>query len=142
MSSRAEASANRTHVLQVRVYYEDTDAGGVVYYANYLKMAERARTEMLRSGGLEHGRLLAECGVAFAVRRCEVEYLKPARLDDALEVQSRVVQVGRASIWLDQSVRRGETELARLKVQLACVTCGGRAARLPAPVIAALRPFS
>jgi acyl-CoA thioester hydrolase len=142
MSSSAAGSADRTHVFQVRVYYEDTDAGGVVYYANYLKMAERARTEMLRTGGLEHGRLLAEHGVSFAVRRCEADYRRPARLDDVLDVETRVAEAGGASVWLDQVVRRGTTELVRLKVQLACVARDGRPARFPPPILAALRPFS
>ena len=73
-------SRGRAHVFPVRVYYEDTDAGGVVYYANYLKMAERARTEMLRDSGQEHGRLLAEHGVMFAVRRGEADYLRKGAL--------------------------------------------------------------
>jgi acyl-CoA thioester hydrolase len=134
--------SGRAHVFPVRVYYEDTDSGGVVYYANYLKMAERARTEMMRGCGLEHGRLLADYGALFAVRRCEVEYLRPARLDDALEVHSSIAEARRASFWLDQTVRRDGVDLVRLKVQLVCVSREGRAVGLPPPIIAALRPFS
>jgi acyl-CoA thioester hydrolase len=133
---------DETHVFPVRIYYEDTDAGGVVYHANYLKMAERARTEMLRAGGMDHTRLANDHGVAVVVRRCEADYLEPARLDDALEVRTRIAEIRHASVWLEQVVRRGEAELVRLKVQLVCVTPGGAVARFPAPVVAALRPFS
>lgn len=135
-------STEMTHVFPIRVYYEDTDAGGVVYHANYLKMAERGRTEMLRAGGLDHTRLRAEHGVMFAVRRCEIDYMKPARLDDALEVRTRIAEIRHASVWVEQIIHRGEAELVRMKVQLVCVTPGGSAARFPAPLIAALRPFS
>src|SRR5262249_19258454 len=92
------------HVFPVRVYYEDTDAAGIVYYANYLKFAERARTEMLRAHGFEHGGIGA--GLAFAVRSCAVDYLRPARLDDALEVRTRITRVGGASLEADQDICR------------------------------------
>ena len=77
--------ADGVHVFPVRVYYEDTDAGGIVYYANYLKFAERARTELLRIAGITHSDLMAESGVAFAVRHCAADFIKPARLDDPLD---------------------------------------------------------
>ncbi|BBK34346.1 acyl-CoA thioester hydrolase [Stella humosa] len=128
------------HAFPLRVYYEDTDAAGIVYYANYLRFAERARTEMMRAAGTEHGRLMGEAGVLWAVRRCTADYLSPARLDDRLEVVSTVVDVGAARLDLMQAVwRRADgtppEELARLSVRLACIDrVHGRATRLP-PVL-------
>ena len=84
-----------THVFAVRVYYEDTDAGGVVYHANYLRFAERARSEMLRALGIPHTQMLRDDGLAWTVSRCEVDFVRPARLDDALEVYSRLLEIGR-----------------------------------------------
>lgn len=133
---------NGTHVFPVRVYYEDTDNGGVVYYANYLKFAERARTEMLRAAGLEHGPLMDRDGIAFAVQRCEIEYLAPARLDDMLEVHTGNLEIGGASLWADQVVKRGGDELVRMRLRLACVSPSGRPARLPEELRAALRPLA
>jgi len=125
--------AGSVHVLPLRVYYEDTDAAGIVYYANYLKFAERARTEMMRAAGTGHRRLMDEAGVLWAVRRCTADYLSPARLDDAIEVVSRIVGVGAARLDLDQTVRRDGADLARLSVRLACIDrTHGRATRLPA----------
>jgi acyl-CoA thioester hydrolase len=128
------------HIWPVRVYFEDTDVGGVVYYANYLRFAERARTEMLRCLGVPHSEMMARDGLVFAVRRCEVDYFRPARLDDALEVRTRPVEIGAASLWLDQQVMRDGDELARLRVCLACITDSGRPARLPPRLRSALRP--
>ena len=85
------------HVFFVRVYYEDTDAGGVVYHSNYLRFAERARTEFLREAGIDHITQMAENGLMFAVRRCEAEYVKPAQLDDALEIRTRCLEATGAS---------------------------------------------
>lgn len=126
------------HVLPVRVYYEDTDAAGVVYYANYLKFAERARTEFLRAIGHDHVGMLRDHGLAFMVRRCVIDYLKPARLDDHLEVRLYVGTVGGATIDLVQTVERAATLLASLDVRLACVSPDGRPQRLPRPVRAAI----
>ncbi len=96
----------------VRIYYEDTDSGGVVYYANYLKYMERARTEWLRSLGFEQDRLVEEEGVIFAVRSVTMDYNLPARFNDRLEVTTRLERLGRASITLLQEIRRqGEEEL-------------------------------
>jgi acyl-CoA thioester hydrolase len=127
------------HAFAVRVYYEDTDAAGVVYYANYLKYAERARTEMLRAYGIESSALAREQGLLFAVRRCAVDYLKAARLDDLLEVRSRLSRVERASFELEQSVRRDGVRLADMVVRIACVALAGRPARLPDFVRARLK---
>ena len=127
------------HVFPIRVYYEDTDAAGIVYYANYLKFAERARTEMLRERGFDHRELDAKDGVAFAVRSCNADYLLPARLDDALEVRTRVTHIGGASLEADQDIARDDAILTRLKVRLACINRAGRPARIPAAILAAFR---
>lgn len=119
------------HVFPVRVYYEDTDAGGVVYHSNYLRFAERARTELLRDHGIDHTRLLSESGLMFAVRRCEAEYVKPARLDDALEIRTRCIEATGASFWLEQLVQRAGETLVEMKLRLVCLTIDGRPARLP-----------
>ncbi|OOZ44433.1 tol-pal system-associated acyl-CoA thioesterase [Solemya velum gill symbiont] len=105
----------------VRVYYEDTDAGGVVYYANYLAYMERARTEWLRASGFENQRLMDEDGVVFAVRRASIEYLKPARLDDELTVHASVAQLKRASLLFKQEIRRGDELLCSGEILLVCV---------------------
>jgi acyl-CoA thioester hydrolase len=130
--------SGRVHVFPLRVYYEDTDAAGIVYYANYLKFAERARTEMMHllDGGYKD--LIAERKLAFAVRHCEVDFLAPARLDDVLEVRSSVMETGGASVTARQIIRRGHAELTRLNVRLACVDGRGRAMRIPARIRAAL----
>ena len=98
--------AGDVYVFPVRVYYEDTDAGGVVYHANYLQFAERARTEMLRTLGMQQSQLAAETGILFVIRRCVADFLAPARLDDRLEVASRLIDLRGASIDLHQDVRR------------------------------------
>lgn len=129
------------HRFPIRVYYEDTDALGIVYYVNYLKFAERARTEMLRLLGHGQDELLARQGIGFAVRRCEVEYFAPARLDDSLEVRTRMTRMRGASMGIAQSVWRGDTELARLNLRIACVTRDGRPARLPDALRAEFEPL-
>ncbi len=144
MADAAPASGRmegETHVFPLRVYYEDTDAAGVVYYANYLKFAERARTEWMRLLGAAHGALERETGAVWAVRRCAIEYLRPARLDDALEIHTRLRAVGGASAEIEQSVRRGGTELARLDIRLAFITPAGRPVRLPGALRAKMQSF-
>lgn len=131
MTETSPGFVDGVHVFPLRVYYEDTDAAGIVYYANYLKFAERARTEMLRALGTNQSRLAAEQGIAFAVSRCTADYLKPARLDDRLEVHTRVTEVGGASLSADQAVKGEAGELVRLDVRLACTNPAGRPARLP-----------
>jgi acyl-CoA thioester hydrolase len=121
------------HLHPVRVYYEDTDAGGIVYHSCYLNFAERARTEMVRDLGISQQRLLEE-GTAFAVRRAVVDFLRPARLDDLLSVETELRSVGGASLDLDQTIRRVDdgTELVRIEVRLGYITLSGRPTRLPA----------
>jgi acyl-CoA thioester hydrolase len=126
----------------VRVYYEDTDAGGVVYYVNYLKFAERARSEMLRHLGIGQERLRAEGGLLFVVRRSSAEYLLPARLDDDLTVATRLTGLGAATLDLDQEVRRDGALLVRLAFQIAAVGAHGRPQRLPPALRAALTPLN
>ncbi|NYZ14326.1 tol-pal system-associated acyl-CoA thioesterase [Azospirillum sp. RWY-5-1] len=120
------------HRLPVRVYYEDTDAGGIVYHANYLRFMERGRTAMLRLMGLTHRDLADTAGVSFAVRRMRIEFIAPARLDDALEVATRIDNIGGASFAVAQSVRRDDREVASAEVKLALLGPEGRAVRFPA----------
>lgn len=121
----------------VRVYYEDTDAGGVVYYANYLKFLERARTEWLRARGFEQTALAAVHGVMFIVRSIALDYRKPARFNDQLEVTVELRDIGASRIALNQAVRRGQEDLASAQVEIACVnTATFRPVRIPEPVIA------
>ncbi len=129
------------HRFRLRIYYEDTDAGGVVYYANYLKYAERARTEMLRRAGVAHAAIAETSAAAFAVRRCEIEFFRPARLDDEIWVVSRLLRFGGASAELEQTIGRDDTRLARLNVRLAFVSRQNRPARIPASLRDALTPL-
>jgi acyl-CoA thioester hydrolase len=134
------------HRYPLRVYFEDTDAGGVAYHANYLRWAERARTESLRDIGLPHHLLMERHGSLLVVRRIEVAYLRPARLDDAVVVETRVLKAGAASLEVGQDVVAAEARgkdavLARLKVGLVCVSQESlRPVALPEPWRSALRP--
>ena len=113
------------HRYAVRVYYEDTDAGGIVYHATYLRYAERARTEALRDLGVPHAELVQWCNRMFVVRRVEVDYLRAARVDDSLVVETEVLTVGAASATLRQAVRGAGGVCAVLVVKLACVRLPG-----------------
>lgn len=124
--------------LPLRVYYEDTDAGGIVYYANYLKFAERARTEAMLGLGFSQTELRDRLGVLFAVRAVAVDYLAPAKLEDQLVVTTTVTALGGSRIEMAQDVLRGETILARCRVTLVCITLDGRPTRIPAEVRSAL----
>lgn len=137
----------------VRVYYEDTDAGGIVYHSQYLNFAERARTEMVRTLGIAQNDLLdGGKGFAFAVRSLEIDYLKPARLDDLLVVETEVAALGGASVDFRQVIRLDAGPdldpdlgpdvgivLARLAVRVAFIRMDGRPARIPAQLRASLR---
>jgi acyl-CoA thioester hydrolase len=125
------------HRIRIRVYYEDTDAAGIVYHAAYLEFAERARTELLRCLGLDHATLRARFGLVFTVRRCSIDYRAPARLDDLLEIATRVVRLGGASLELEQRVLRAAQLLAVLEVRLALLGADLRVARLPGQLIGA-----
>ncbi len=109
-----------THRFAIRIYYEDTDAGGVVYYANYLRFLERARTEWLRALGFSQSELL-QGHVAFAVRSASVEFLKSARLDDELTIVSAVESLGRAQVVFAQRIERGGDMLLDAKIRVACI---------------------
>jgi|APTNR8051073442_1049403.scaffolds.fasta_scaffold12105_3 acyl-CoA thioester hydrolase len=132
------AAAADDHVFAVRVYYEDTDAAGIVYYASYLKFAERARTEMMRAWGFDTPSLLAREGVMFAVRRGVVDYRAPARLDDHLAISSRVTSLRGASFEVQQIARRDGVDLCRMTFTLACVTAEARPSRLPETIASAI----
>lgn len=119
--------------LPVRVYYEDTDAGGVVYYANYLKFLERARTEWLRAAGFEQPELMRDHNVIFVVRSVAIEYLQPARFNDALDVTVRLEKLGSCTIDVFQTVER-DARLVEARVRIVCVDQrnGFKPVRIPA----------
>lgn len=121
-----------THTHPLRVYYEDTDLAGIVYYANYLKFIERGRTEWVRGLGVDQGKLKSDTGVVFAVRRVEADYLAPARFDDELAVQTTVQAVGGARLVLKQDVTRAGDVLFSAIVTLVALTASGAPTRLPA----------
>jgi acyl-CoA thioester hydrolase len=107
-----------------RIYYEDTDSGGVVYYANYLKFFERARTDFLRSRGISQDKLSNEDGILFVVKRCEIDYIIPARLDDLILVSVKLTKLGAASIIMEQSIFKNNDEknlLTKMKVEIVCI---------------------
>lgn len=150
----AETPGDGAHRYTLRVYYEDTDAGGVVYHANYLRFAERARTEALRDIGAPHAEMTAGHGLIFMVRRVKVDYHAPARIDDSLVVVSESRAIRAASVEIRQTITRATagtitrtdvtaSPLAVLDVQLACVRMAdGRPARIPARWQAALTAMS
>jgi acyl-CoA thioester hydrolase len=139
--SPAGFADNGAHRFTFRVYYEDTDAAGIVYYANYLKFAERARTEMLRQLGFEQEVLRRTTGRVFAVRHCSADYLAPARLDDELVVETRLTALGGASLEVTQKIFCAELMLVRLALRLACLAPDGKPSRLPPELRAALARF-
>jgi acyl-CoA thioester hydrolase len=126
------------HVLVLRVYYEDTDAAGIVYYAHWLRFLERGRTEMLRLLGQEHAALREERDVNWVVRRCAIDYLKPARLDDAVEIVTRCGEMRGASLDISQEARRDGQVLLRAELVVACMDAAGRPVRLPPQMRSAL----
>lgn len=135
-----EAREAEPFLWPVRVYYEDTDAGGLVYYANYLKYMERARTEWLRGVGFEQTDLAHCHGVIFVVRSAAIEYLVPARFNDELQVTVELIKVGAGQIDLVQRVSRGDTLLVQAAVKLACVARATmRATRIPQPLATRIR---
>ena len=121
------------HTLPIRVYYEDTDMAGIVYYANYLRYIERARSDWVRGLGIDQNAMKAQ-GLVFAVRRVEADYLMPARLDDELVVETEVIQVTGARLLMDQVVRRGKDRLFHAIVTVVVITDTGHPARMPANI--------
>ena len=123
-----------THILPVRVYYEDTDFSGVVYHASYLRFLERGRTELLRATGVDQSMLHADgSGLIFAVRKMTIEYLKPARMDDVLGVETRSTEIRGASLFVAQRILRGGDVIVTAEVQVAALA-GGRPVRIPEPL--------
>ena len=131
----------KAHIFRLRVYYEDTDAAGIVYYANYFKFAERARTEMLRSVKINQNVLYTKMGVRFVVRSCAIDYLSPARLDDELEVHTKIQCVKGASLTALQTVCRARDAVVSLKLRIACIGRCGRPKRLPEEVASGLQSY-
>ena len=133
----AGRSTDTGHVLPIRVYFEDTDFSGIVYHASYIRWCERGRSDYLRLLGIHHDQLSAGRGAvkepaAFVVRRMEIDYLKPARIDEVLEVRTAPGEITAATLSLDQRIFRGETELFRAKVTAVLVATSGKVLRLPA----------
>lgn len=124
-----------THELEVRVYYEDTDFSGNVYHASYLKFFERGRTEFLRAEGIHHSELVRD-GFAFAVRKMDIEFAAPARIDDLLTVETGVEAISGARLTLMQTIRRGSDELTRARVEVAAIRIDGGPTRLPKALLA------
>jgi len=120
------------HIFPVRVYYEDTDLAGIVYYANYLKFIERGRSEWVREMGIDQVAMKRDAGVVFAVRRVEADYLQPAKFDDQLDVSTTISTVSAARIVLDQMVLRDDAALFTAQVTLVALDAQGRPTRLPA----------
>lgn len=117
--------------IDVRVYYEDTDAGGIVYHASYLKFAERGRTELLRAAGFNHADLLAETGVAFAVTQMEIQFRAPARLDDLVTIETAITDMKGASMGMLQKIMLDDRALVEISLRIACLDRHGKAVRLP-----------
>jgi acyl-CoA thioester hydrolase len=126
------------HSFDLRVYYEDTDLAGIVYYANYLKFIERARSEWVRDLGIDQVQIKSQTGAAFAVRHLEADYLQPAHFDDQLQVRTAVIAGTGARLVLSQDVWRGSDRLFAAKVTLVFIGANGQALRLPAALRAAI----
>jgi len=132
----------RLHLLPVRIYYEDTDFSGVVYHANYLRYFERGRSDYLRTIGVHHSELLqSESPTAFTINRIELDFLKAARIDDALLVKTGYETVKGPRLFIAQSLERGSEVLARAKVEACCISLTGRPKKPPALLLARLKPF-
>ncbi|MEX6507100.1 tol-pal system-associated acyl-CoA thioesterase [Jiella sp. M17.18] len=131
------------HELDVRIYFEDTDFSGVVYHARYLHFLERGRSDFLRLKGFDH-RTLMEGGfgapMAFAVRHMEIDFLRPARIDDVVTVETRTRMVGGARILLDQTIRRDDVDLVKAAVKVAVISPQGKPMRMPDGVMSQLAP--
>jgi acyl-CoA thioester hydrolase len=134
--------AGKTHILPVRVYYEDTDVSGIVYHANYLRYLERGRSEALRLAGVHHMVMMSgEEPVAWTIRRIEIDYARPAKLDDALEVHTRYRVLTGARMTGEQWVKRNGEDLVAAKIEAALITMSGRPRRIPDEVRAKIQPY-
>ena len=125
------------HVYSVKVYYEDTDMGGVVYHANYLKYIERARSDYVRRLGNDHN-AMRDAGIVWVVRRIEAEYLAPAKFDDDLEIETEIKSLSGVRLIMAHVVKRGEEEIFRAIVTAVCMNAQGKPVRLPAEIRALL----
>ena len=144
MSEAAPGShfRDQVHILPVRIYYEDTDFSGVVYHANYLRYMERGRSEFLRMIGVSHRHLMAgENPVAWTIVRMEIDFLKPALIEDALEVHTAYTKISGARLLVSQTIERADETLVRAQLEAACVTPGGRPTRIPREVRNALDAY-
>ena len=119
-----------THKMEYRIYYEDTDAAGIVYYANYLKFAERARTEWLRSLGFNQSNLMEQNGFGFVVKHVEADFIAPAKLDDVIEIETILKSLNKASIDMIQLIKKEDKDLVSIRVTLACLNKQGKATRV------------
>ena len=126
------------HRFALRIFWEDMDAGGIICYANYLRFLERGRSEMARGAGIDQAAMYNLEGVMLPVRRCEIDYLKPAQLDDEVGAHTRLRKIGGASMDLDQDIYRGADILLRAKMRLACFGWNGKPERVPETVRDAL----
>lgn len=134
--------AGRQHRLPVRVYYEDTDFTGVVYHANYSRYFERGRSDFLRLAGVSHSDLLdGDTPIAFVVTRMEIDFRRPARIDDALVVRTTYDSVRGPRLFINQSITRGDDVIAQAVVQAACIRLDGRPAKPPPGMAEKLRPW-
>jgi acyl-CoA thioester hydrolase len=132
----------KTHILPVRVYYEDTDVSGIVYHANYLRYMERGRSEFLRLAGIHHMVMLAnEEPIAWTIRRMEIDYIKAARLDEDLQIHTRYRAMSGARLTGEQWVRRGDGDLVHATVEAAIITMTGKPRRIPEDVRVKLGPY-
>ena len=134
---------DKTHIYPVRVFFEDTDAGGIVYYANYLKFAERARSEFIRlMDWNQREKLQSEENIGFAVRHCEADYKASARLEDVIEVHTSITKLGGASMCMNQSFVRDGIEIVNIKVKLACMSLDeGVPARMPKDLMEKIKQY-
>ncbi|MES0825958.1 tol-pal system-associated acyl-CoA thioesterase [Ruegeria sp. SCP11] len=132
-----QSSEQQKHVYSVRVYYEDTDMGGVVYHANYLKYIERARSDYVRHLGNDQN-AMRDDGIVWVIRRIEADYLAPARFDDELTIETHFISRSGVRLTMGQLVKRGETEIFRATVTAVCMNAQGKPVRLPAEIRALL----
>ena len=129
------------HKNKIRVYYEDTDSGGVVYYANYLKFAERSRTELLRELGIDQFKLSNESCIYFVVKSAEIDFVKSAKLDDLLTVETSIYKISKASIIMNQQIFNDNDLLSKIKVKIACVNSDMKVCKIPKHIIELLQNF-
>ncbi len=127
-----------THLFPIRVYYEDTDMGGIVYHANYLRYIERARSDWVRTLGNDQN-AMKEAGLVWVVRKIEAEYLNTAKFDDQLQVETKVASLSGVRLTMNQLITRGETEIFRASVTAVCMSVEGRPTRLPAEIRALMQ---